>query len=111
MVLDVAVELAVSVNVGFGWPLNICAHYTGLSGAQPAPCHGAPHPGLARRDGHGLTEVTLGWLSGTAQDILVGVLYSLELCRLPNTALSVLVERPACRAGRDGSQSDARYSA
>ena len=62
MMLDFAVELTVSVKVGLGRPLNTRAHYARLSGARPAPCHGARVPCLDRREGHGPAEVKLGWM-------------------------------------------------
>ena len=110
-VFDPLVGLVVPLEAALGWPLNIRAHYGGLGGAQPAPCRNARRPGWSLRVGHGLVEMMLGWLPDTAHTILFEALYSLALDQLPNTALSVPVECPACLDGRGGALPAARYGA
>jgi hypothetical protein len=98
-VLDAPVGLAMPVEVVLGRLLEDRSRYSSLGGAWPAPCYGAWRPGWARRDRHGPVEATFGWHPVVAHTIPVEALCSPALRQLPNTALSVLIERHTCRAG------------
>ena len=109
--LDVPIGFDVSVEAVLGRLLEIRTCYAGLGGAWSAPWHGAWCPGRVWRDGCGPAKSTLIWLPGLAHTIPVEVFCFQALSQLSNTALSVPVNCPDCRAGQGGPQLASRHGA